>query len=446
MPPTARRTDRSAATTTRRCTRSSARRFRRSLAAKEEAVRQRAGESPAPRADADGDADDSEPRRPPRPPGTCPTSSSSTGAAVSSASPSPPRTISGCTICPSSVWPRRRRTSPARPWSTASTSPDRRTPFPSRATLPHSSSSPARATRRTASPTAPARSWARGAACTPRSTMSAGSAPATKKALLKNLGSLNKIRQASDADLLAVPGVTARHVSALRRVYAAPAPAEKVAVCRFGHGSPAPRPLQHPTRKRESPLDSVRSAERALTVGSRTGNVCERSSVRPTVGAPPKYAFRDRTSDLSTRPASRAPAPLAAGLIAVVAAASALVGCLDRQTVGDDPTVKTNFETSRAADGGRPGRHPLHDRQLHLHGRQAEASLRGGAEPGQPPGAAELPRRQRQGVRTRTANVTVDPSTLTCASGTPEFPAVHDMHIGIVSSSIGDFGVAEGGD
>ena len=47
----------------------------------------------------------------------------------------------------------------------------------------------------------------------------------TKKALLKHLGSLGKIRQASDAELLAVPGVTARHVSALRHVY--PAPKEK---------------------------------------------------------------------------------------------------------------------------------------------------------------------------------------------------------------------------
>jgi excinuclease ABC subunit C len=49
-----------------------------------------------------------------------------------------------------------------------------------------------------------------------------GLGPATKKALLKNLGSLGKIRQAGDAELLAVPGVTARHVAALRRVYSAP--------------------------------------------------------------------------------------------------------------------------------------------------------------------------------------------------------------------------------
>jgi excinuclease ABC subunit C len=54
-----------------------------------------------------------------------------------------------------------------------------------------------------------------------------GLGPATKKALLKNLGSLGRIRAAGDADLLAVPGVTARHVAALRRVYPAPtAPVE----------------------------------------------------------------------------------------------------------------------------------------------------------------------------------------------------------------------------
>ncbi len=52
----------------------------------------------------------------------------------------------------------------------------------------------------------------------------AGLGPNTKKALLRTLGSLKAIQAASDEALLAVPGVTARHVKALRKVYAAPTP------------------------------------------------------------------------------------------------------------------------------------------------------------------------------------------------------------------------------
>jgi excinuclease ABC subunit C len=44
-----------------------------------------------------------------------------------------------------------------------------------------------------------------------------GIGPATKKALLRALGSLQAIRSASDDSLLAVPGVTRRHVAALRK-------------------------------------------------------------------------------------------------------------------------------------------------------------------------------------------------------------------------------------
>jgi excinuclease ABC subunit C len=50
-----------------------------------------------------------------------------------------------------------------------------------------------------------------------------GIGPATKKALLKNLGSLAAVKRADDAALLGVPGVSARHVKALRRVFPAPA-------------------------------------------------------------------------------------------------------------------------------------------------------------------------------------------------------------------------------
>jgi len=54
----------------------------------------------------------------------------------------------------------------------------------------------------------------------------AGIGPGTKKALLKTLGSLKAIQAATDEALLAVPGVTARHVKALRKVYASPASPE----------------------------------------------------------------------------------------------------------------------------------------------------------------------------------------------------------------------------
>lgn len=49
-----------------------------------------------------------------------------------------------------------------------------------------------------------------------------GLGPDTKKALLRHLGSLKAIKAADDAALLAVPGITPRHVKALRRVYPAP--------------------------------------------------------------------------------------------------------------------------------------------------------------------------------------------------------------------------------
>lgn len=53
-----------------------------------------------------------------------------------------------------------------------------------------------------------------------------GIGPATKKALLGGLGSLKAIREASDAQILAVPGVTRRHLTALRKALPAPAAPE----------------------------------------------------------------------------------------------------------------------------------------------------------------------------------------------------------------------------
>ena len=47
----------------------------------------------------------------------------------------------------------------------------------------------------------------------------AGLGPDTRKALLRHLGSLKAIKAADDAALLSVPGVTSRHVKAIRKVY-----------------------------------------------------------------------------------------------------------------------------------------------------------------------------------------------------------------------------------
>ncbi|MCC6556917.1 MAG: excinuclease ABC subunit UvrC [Polyangiaceae bacterium] len=49
-----------------------------------------------------------------------------------------------------------------------------------------------------------------------------GIGPAAKKALLRELGSLEAVRRATDEQILAVPGVTKRHLTALRKVIAAP--------------------------------------------------------------------------------------------------------------------------------------------------------------------------------------------------------------------------------
>ena len=54
----------------------------------------------------------------------------------------------------------------------------------------------------------------------------AGIGPKTRQALLRQLGGMARIRAATDDELLAVPGVTARHVKALRAHFAAAAPAD----------------------------------------------------------------------------------------------------------------------------------------------------------------------------------------------------------------------------
>jgi excinuclease ABC subunit C len=52
-----------------------------------------------------------------------------------------------------------------------------------------------------------------------------GIGPKTRTSLLKTLGSVAALREASDEAILAVPGVTQRHLQALREAFAASAPA-----------------------------------------------------------------------------------------------------------------------------------------------------------------------------------------------------------------------------
>jgi excinuclease ABC subunit C len=53
-----------------------------------------------------------------------------------------------------------------------------------------------------------------------------GVGPALRKELLRTLGSMRAIEGADDATLLAVPGFTKRHLTALRRVIPAPTSGE----------------------------------------------------------------------------------------------------------------------------------------------------------------------------------------------------------------------------
>jgi excinuclease ABC subunit C len=65
-----------------------------------------------------------------------------------------------------------------------------------------------------------------------------GLGPVTRKALLRELGSLEAIRAATDAQILAVKGVNKRHLAALRAAF--PSPAPNAADTREGSESPKP--------------------------------------------------------------------------------------------------------------------------------------------------------------------------------------------------------------
>jgi NAD-dependent DNA ligase len=56
----------------------------------------------------------------------------------------------------------------------------------------------------------------------------AGIGPKTQKLLLKHLGGPERLRHATAQELLAISGVTARHVRALRAYFSAPAPSPAV--------------------------------------------------------------------------------------------------------------------------------------------------------------------------------------------------------------------------
>jgi excinuclease ABC subunit C len=57
-----------------------------------------------------------------------------------------------------------------------------------------------------------------------------GIGPKTRTSLLKTLGSVAALREASDEAILAVPGVTRRHLQALREAFAKTATAESTLV------------------------------------------------------------------------------------------------------------------------------------------------------------------------------------------------------------------------
>ncbi len=131
---------------------------------------------------------------------------------------------------------------------------------------------------------------------------------------------------------------------------------------------------------------------------------------------------------------SAARATMVAGVLAV--AGTAATGCLTRKVDGSDPTTKVTFNSVVQQTGvdkidmlfAIDNSRSMGDKEAYL----AEAipdliarlvtpycvNLDGSVIPG----------------------VLADPTTGKCANGQPEFPPVHDMHIGIVSSSLGERG------
>jgi excinuclease ABC subunit C len=99
--------------------------------------------------------------------------------------------------------------------------PGQKNGIPLRQGARRSSSSRGPGTRRTGSPTSRGSGSASARGCAPTSTTSPGSAR-PEKTLLRELGSMAAVRAATDAQILAVKGITKRHLTALRKVIMVP--------------------------------------------------------------------------------------------------------------------------------------------------------------------------------------------------------------------------------
>ncbi|MGO8995940.1 MAG: hypothetical protein ACLQVI_21715 [Polyangiaceae bacterium] len=124
-----------------------------------------------------------------------------------------------------------------------------------------------------------------------------------------------------------------------------------------------------------------------------------------------------------------------AGLVLAVTGATSVTGCLDRPAVPGEPTTKTNFTTQVAEQAvdkldilfSIDNSASMGDKQAYLSaaipdliGRLLQPNCIDNTNPGQVDGQSD-----------------VNGSCAAVPNSQPEFPAVHNMHIGIVSSSLG---------
>ncbi len=126
------------------------------------------------------------------------------------------------------------------------------------------------------------------------------------------------------------------------------------------------------------------------------------------------------------------------GLVLVVTGGSSVVGCLDRPVVPGEPSTKTNFTTQFAE-------HDVDKLDI------SSSSIDNSASMGDKQAYLEkaipdlITRLITPNCVSNADNVTVTGTSTIAADGTascpsgsaPRFPAVHDMHIGVVSSSLG---------
>src|SRR5277367_3531180 len=122
------------------------------------------------------------------------------------------------------------------------------------------------------------------------------------------------------------------------------------------------------------------------------------------------------------------------GLVLVVMGGSSIAGCLDRPVVPGEPTTKTNFTTSVAEQAvDKLDILFMIDNSASMGDKQAYLQ-------------AAIPDLINRLVNPNCVDANgnvlgVSTNDGTCAApGTVEFPPVHDMHLGIVSSSLGSRG------